>query len=181
MVRAATELMMREGVAAATTRAVATELGVGQATIHYAFGSKHELHKAVLLAVTQEILSDVQAAAPPAAADFATGLRFFVDRLWESVTSAPERHHLVAELSLTALREPVLRASLQEHQRSVNEAIAGIIAAVAQDCGQELTRTPQALARAFVAAHDGLVVQYLTDQDAQAGRDCLLDLVTTMA
>ncbi|NED37805.1 helix-turn-helix transcriptional regulator [Streptomyces sp. SID8499] len=47
LIKAAIDLMMREGVAAGSTRAIAAELGVAQATVHYTFGAKEELYCAL--------------------------------------------------------------------------------------------------------------------------------------
>ncbi len=43
LIKAAIDLMTREGVAAGSTRAIAAELGVAQATVHYTFGTKEDL------------------------------------------------------------------------------------------------------------------------------------------
>lgn len=47
LIRAAIDYMAREGVAAGSTRAIAAELGVAHATVHYTFGTKEGLYRAV--------------------------------------------------------------------------------------------------------------------------------------
>jgi AcrR family transcriptional regulator len=56
----AIDLMTREGVAAGSTRAIATELGAAQATVHYTFGTKAELSEITCL---QALISAVVALA----------------------------------------------------------------------------------------------------------------------
>ena len=59
IVNAAIRLMAREGVAAASTRRIAAEAGVAQATIHYVFGSKTELQLAALAAAGETFTREV--------------------------------------------------------------------------------------------------------------------------
>src|SRR5919205_325420 len=55
VVGAAIELISREGLSAASTRAVAAEAGVSVSTLHYCFGSKEALVDAVLEAIVAQI------------------------------------------------------------------------------------------------------------------------------
>ncbi|WP_373559169.1 TetR/AcrR family transcriptional regulator [Streptomyces sp. SA15] len=64
LTKAAIDLMSREGVAAGSTRAIAAELGVAQATVHYTFGTKEGLYQAVLEQLTENLVVQVERAAP---------------------------------------------------------------------------------------------------------------------
>jgi AcrR family transcriptional regulator len=61
---AAIDLMTREGVAAGSTHAIAAELGVAQATVHYTFGSKEDLYRAVIEQLTHDLISQVERTTP---------------------------------------------------------------------------------------------------------------------
>lgn len=67
LIQAAIDLMAREGIAAGSTRAIAAELGVAQATVHYTFGTKKDLYRAVVEQLTAEFIGQVRASAPPRA------------------------------------------------------------------------------------------------------------------
>src|SRR3954453_10139586 len=67
IVVAAIRLMAREGVAAASTRRIAAEAGVAQATIHYVFGTKTELYRAVIEEATDNLVLAVEEGLAPQA------------------------------------------------------------------------------------------------------------------
>jgi AcrR family transcriptional regulator len=64
MIRAAIEVMTRDGVAAASTRAIAAELGIAQPMVNYVYGSKDELYRAVIERITAEVTVRVRERAP---------------------------------------------------------------------------------------------------------------------
>lgn len=64
LIKAAIDFMTREGVAAGSTRAIAAELGVAQATVHYTFGTKEGLYLAVMEQLTEDLVAQVERAAP---------------------------------------------------------------------------------------------------------------------
>lgn len=70
LIKAAIDLMTREGVAAGNTRAIAAELGVAQATVHYTFGTKEDLYRAVMEQLTHDLIAQVQRAAHADAGNF---------------------------------------------------------------------------------------------------------------
>jgi len=51
-------------IAAASTRAIAAELGVAQATVHYTFGTKEDLYRAVMEQLTHDLVGQVAKWAP---------------------------------------------------------------------------------------------------------------------
>lgn len=64
LIKAAITFMTREEVAAGSTRAIAAELGVAQATVRYTFGTKEGLYRAVMEQLTQDLIAQVEAAEP---------------------------------------------------------------------------------------------------------------------
>lgn len=64
LIKTAIALMTREGVAVGSTRAIAAELGVAQATVRYTFGTKEDLYRAVMDQLIADMIAQVEGAAP---------------------------------------------------------------------------------------------------------------------
>jgi len=67
LIDAAVRVAARDGVAAATTRAIATEAGASLASVHYCFESKQELLQEVLISIINELTGEAPASAPDGA------------------------------------------------------------------------------------------------------------------
>jgi AcrR family transcriptional regulator len=171
--------MSREGVNGGSTRAIAAEAGVAQALVHYIFGSKEELYRAVIEQLTRDLVDQVRDAAGHASG-FDNELRQLVLRLWRTVREAPETHLLLAELQVVALRSPQLRVSAEDNQRKVIEVTAALIDDAAHRSGQHLARPATAIARHFLAGFDGLTLQRLTLPDDDAEWAYLAHLVSSL-
>lgn len=91
ILRAAEESFAAAGFAGATTRQVATKAGVNVATLHYHFGNKEGLYRAVL-----EEASSGRLPAPETAGTSADRLARLVGQLWDFGDSRPA----LARLSL---------------------------------------------------------------------------------
>lgn len=116
LIKAAIDFMTREGVAAGSTRAIAAELGVAQATVHYTFGTKEGLYLAVMEQLTQDLVAQVEGAAP-ADGGFEETASALAVALWRTVREQPESHQLLTELTMFALRSPALSGALEAHYR----------------------------------------------------------------
>ncbi|GAA2391274.1 TetR/AcrR family transcriptional regulator [Nonomuraea africana] len=172
LVEAAIDLMAREGVAAGSTRAVAAELGVAQATVHYTFGSKQELYRAVLEELTRALVEQV-AAATPAEAGFEETFDAVVEALWHTVQAQPRRYLLLMELHTHALRDPYLREVVVGYVRGLDELASQLVADAGARTGQHLAQPPLTVARFFLSAFDGIVLRFLTDDDAESAATAL--------
>lgn len=161
LIRAAIDLMTRKGVAAASTRAVAAELGVAQATVHYVFGSKEELYKAVIEELTREVVDYVREASPPTEGGFGDDLAYMATRLWRTVRDQPSNNQLLIELYVFAVRSPLLRETLEENRRSVNGVAAELIDQAARRAELRLALSAETLAEFFVTGFDGLSLQHM--------------------
>ncbi|WP_433620865.1 TetR/AcrR family transcriptional regulator [Nocardia sp. CA-120079] len=173
MIAAAIDLLMRDGPAAGSTRAIAAELGVPQATLHYVFGSKEELYRAVIRQLTNELVEYVRTVEVPAAADFDGSVAKLAERLWQTVIEQPGKHQLLSELSMLALRSPQFRDMFEEHRSTVEQATASLIEETARHFGIEPAANTLYLARYFLAAVDGLINQHLASPDADSEAWCL--------
>ncbi|MDH6213477.1 TetR/AcrR family transcriptional regulator [Streptomyces pseudovenezuelae] len=177
LIKAAIDFMTREGVAAGSTRAIAAELGVAQATVHYTFGTKEGLYRAVMEQLTQDLLAQVEQAAP-ADGGFEETLGALAAALWRTVREQPASHQLLTELTMFALRSPALREALDAHYRGVIEVTARLITEAAERTGRPLAQPADTIARFFLAGFDGLTLQHLSTLDDEAEHTCLQAFVS---
>ena len=179
LIKAAIDLMSREGVAAGSTRAIAAELGVAQATVHYTFGTKEELYRAVMEQLTQELVAQVERAAPTEAS-FEDTIVTLAQALWRTVLEQPASYQLLTELSLFALRTPHLQEALHSHYGGVLAVTAKLISEAAERTGHQLAQPAETVARFFLAGFDGLTMQRLSLPDEQAEGACLRALISAV-
>jgi AcrR family transcriptional regulator len=179
LIRAAIDLMTREGVAAGSTRAIAAELGVAQATVHYTFGTKEELYRAVMEQLTQELVTQVGRAAPEDAG-FEETLGTLAAALWRTAREHTGSYRLLMELTMFALRSPQLSVGLRSHDRGVIAVTARLIAEAADRAGQPLAQPAETLARFFLAGFDGLMLQHLSHPDEEVETTCLRALISAV-
>jgi AcrR family transcriptional regulator len=179
LIKAAIALMAREGVAAGSTRAIATELGVAQATVHYTFGTKEELYRAVMEQLTHDLIDQVTQAAPTDAS-FEETIVTLAEALWRTVLEQPASHQLLTELSMFALRTPHLKEALQSHYSEVLAVTTKLVDQAAERTGHRLGQPAETIARFFLAGFDGLTMQHLSLPDEEAERVCLRALVSAV-
>jgi AcrR family transcriptional regulator len=171
--------MTREGVAAGSTRAIAAELGVAQATVHYTFGTKEELYRAVMEQLARELITQVERAAPDDAG-FEETLGAMAGALWRTVREQAGRYRLLMELTMFALRSPQLSEGLQSHDRGVIAVTARLIGEAADRTGQPLAQPAETLARFFLSGFDGLVLHHLSHPDEEVEMTCMRALLSAV-
>ncbi|KND28235.1 TetR/AcrR family transcriptional regulator [Streptomyces acidiscabies] len=176
LIKAAIDLMTRKGVAAGSTRAIAAELGVAQPTVHYLFGTKEELYRAVMEQLTQDLVAQAERSAPTDGT-FGKSIATLVDVLWQTVIDQPATYQLLTELTMYALRTPHLSGALDNHFSGSISVTANLITQAAERTGHPLTRPAETTARFFLAGFDGLTTQHLSAPDEEAERACLQELV----
>jgi AcrR family transcriptional regulator len=179
LIKAAIDLMTREGVTAGSTRAIAAELGVAQATVHYTFGTKEDLYRAVMEQVTDNLVAQVERAAPTDAS-FEESIVTLAEAFWRTVIEQPEAHQLLTELSMLALRTPHLKEALHSHYTQVLAVTAKLISEAAERTGHQLAQPAETIARFFLAGFDGLTMQHLSLPDEEAERVCLGALISAL-
>ena len=179
LVRAAIDLMTREGLTAGSTRAIAAQLGVAQATVHYTFGTKEELYRAVMEQLTEDLVAQVAQAAPTEAG-FAETIAALAGALWQTVREQPASYQLLTELSMFALRAPRLSEALRSHYGGVAAVTADLITQAAERTGHRLAQPAETIARFFLAGFDGLTLQHLSAPDEEAEEVCLRALVAAV-
>jgi AcrR family transcriptional regulator len=167
LIQAALRLIAREGVAAATTRAIVAEADMSLASFHYAFRSRDELITKLI-----QFVIDNQALAATAALTFDTDLRTTIRRglqaFIDAVASDPLREQAMLELTHYALRHPELAGSAQRQYDSYYRAAATILETVAKELGITWNRPIPEMARILVTFTDGLTMGWLVDRDMAA-------------
>ena len=182
---AAIRVLAREGVAETTTRMIAAEAQVNQATLRYYFGSKDDLLLAVLQAMmrrTQEVVT----AAAPLTPEVATpgGLRAAiaesVSAFWAHVEAEPELQQMQQELTHYALRRPESAWLAREQYGGYTAVVEAIFREAFALAGQTSPTPYDALARFVIAGIDGLILQYLSDRDTTRARRDLACLIAAV-
>jgi AcrR family transcriptional regulator len=168
---AAIRVLARDGIAQATTRKIAAEAGLNQATVLYYAGSKDEL----LLAVLREMMRttrEIALAAAPAGGSPRAAIRQAVTAFWEHVEAAPELQVMQYELTLYALRHPESAWLAREQYAGYCEVVEGLLRDAFAAAGASCLIAFDALARFIVGGLDGLILQFVSDRDvARARRD----------
>ncbi|MFE4516255.1 TetR/AcrR family transcriptional regulator [Kitasatospora sp. NPDC056783] len=184
LVQAALDLMAREGVAAGSTRAIAAELGVAQATVHYTFGTKKDLYRAVVEQLTADFVDSVRGV-DPGDGPFGEQVRTLVHALWENSTKADGRCELLSEFAALAMRDPDLQDIMWAMQRGIEGTAAEILGALADAHGIRLALPAPEVAVFFLAGFDGLTSRHLAQRTPGEPTDPdtlrALDLLVTTA
>lgn len=180
LVRAAREVLCRNGVGGTTLRAVAAEAGIPLGTLHYVFPAKADLLQAVIDDTTAEVTAVL------AAVDATQGLEHAVrqglEDYWSQlVVDAPAAAMMRHELFLHAVRTPGL-----EHL--ARRQIDDYTAAVADWCTRAGAASGRAvadghvdeLADAVIATVVGLTLSFLAHRDVERGRRDLDAAVTRL-
>ncbi|NMR20324.1 TetR/AcrR family transcriptional regulator [Cellulomonas fimi] len=179
LVNAALAVASRDGVEAATVRAVAAEAGVSLGVVHYCFQDKNELLRAMGEAITARNVERVEFGSPPLDARAAVGNA--VTAIWDSMSARRGDQLLAFEMTLSALRNPelapVATAQLEHERRLAEDLLVEAAAAAGTDWGVP----PRHLARTCVAVLDGVALAWLVDGDDRAARADLAQFADHLA
>ena len=91
LIEAALAVASRDGIDAATVRAVAAEAGVSLGVVHYCFQDKDELLRAMAHAITSANLERSLGELPLEAADPESVIESVIDALWTASASPAVR------------------------------------------------------------------------------------------
>jgi AcrR family transcriptional regulator len=176
LIEAAIRVLVRDGVTAATTRAIAAEAGVALATLHYCFSSREELLGEAGRRITDRTVAAVRAAFT-GEEDLRHSIAGLLRTFWQGVEHAPGKELVGYELRQYALRQeatPELAMHQVSHYLEVHEEFLRI---VADSAGIEWTVPVDILARYIHASLDGLSLCWLVDKDSVRSQQ-VLDLMT---
>src|SRR5919107_4230327 len=164
LVEAAIQVMAREGVSHATTRAIVTEAGMTTGAFHYSFFSKEELVLEVMRllnarafqAVTEQVRADTHG---PQVIDRVVGAYV------KHVAADTAQRQLSFELTLHALREPGLREAAVELYRATLGGVEELLGEMARAGGFDWRRPVAELSRHTLSLIDGVSYQWIVTQD----------------
>lgn len=169
LVAAALRVMKRDGIAAATTRAICAEAGMPHGAFHYCFHTKKDLYAAVLATDNEIDLEDAWPEIRPAAGP-EENIRTMLAAYWAQIESDPDAQVVLYELGIIAHRDPELQdLPRAEHQQS-REKTAGYIARLGKEAGFTYLRDEAVLADLLVAALSGVTWSWLSHRDNERAR-----------
>ncbi|WP_030419852.1 TetR family transcriptional regulator [Streptomyces sp. SCSIO 75703] len=177
LVDAAIAVMVREGVSAATTRAIVAEADMPLGSFHYCFRSKEELLGEVIEVITGHTL---ERALPEVVGegDLEDRLRRGMRAYWQHVVEVPDEHRLTYELTQYAARQSGLAGVAERQYQTYLAANTRLIEALTDKEGKRLEwdAPVPTLARYVTAVLDGVTLLYLNEGNAAAAGE-VLDLV----
>jgi AcrR family transcriptional regulator len=167
LVAAAITVATRDGIDAATVRAIAAEAGVSLGVVHYCFEGKDEL----LLSMAHEITRQNLQGGLLQVRDDASPEEMFADAigaLWAQISATRGAQLLSYELTTYAMRHPEL-SQVSTLQYVVSHEAAGQFLVAAAEAAHITWTMPVALlARLVVMATDGVTLAWLADGDDEA-------------
>lgn len=167
LARAARTVIARDGLQAATTRAIVAEAGMPLASFHYAVASRDEL----LRDVVELVVADEGVAAATFLETAGTpreAIKLALTGYLEHVKADPGNEQAMFELTQYALRTPHLADLPAEQYRSYHSLAAGLLEAGASALHIEWSIPVPDLARLLVTLTDGLTLAWLADRDDAA-------------
>ena len=168
LAQAAMAVIARDGVAAATTRAIVAEAGMPLASFHYAVASRDELLSDVIELVVEGEGSVTLASLDIDAPDLRSAVRATFGAYLDLVRSDPGREQAMFELTQYALRTPELADLPAAQYRSYHALAADLLEAGASLLHIEWSIPVPDLARLLVTLTDGLTLAWLADRDDAA-------------
>ena len=190
LVDAALTVIAREGLAAASVRAIVTEAGMPLGAFHYAFDSGEELLSSAIEQVTENERSAVFASLAdlPHGAPLQETLRAGIAGYVQTIRSDQGHERALLELALHQVRSESMGSdgvNGASAQWSVYRAAAATaLEVVAERCNVEWVYPVPDMARRLVLLTDGLTLSWLIDADAEAidaDAQALADLFCTLA
>jgi AcrR family transcriptional regulator len=166
---AAFRVMARDGVGAATTRAIAAEADAPQATFHYCFGSRDELLRELMPTLIGLTPGTVMPTIEPGLGIEAT-LRDSLSRAWAIIEASVDREHVLLELTQYALRNPGLADLPRKQYEAYAEYGAEYARAVADATGVEWTLPIPVVSRMIVSFLDGSTLGWVVDRNSAVAR-----------
>ncbi len=165
LARAALVVVERDGVHAATTRAIVAEAHMPLGSFHYAVPSRDDLLRDVVELVVEGEGDAAFAGLLADAVDPADAIRRTLTAYLDHVRAAPGREQAMFELTQYALRTPELEDLPPEQYARYHGLAAQILSAAEQHLGIRWRVPVAELARLVVTITDGVTLGWLADRD----------------
>lgn len=177
---AAIRVMTRDGLAAATVRAIVAEAGMHVATFHYCFDSKESLLREVMTTITRHNREMTLSSLRPGM-DVTAAIRDGVRGYWSDVSANPSTHRLTYELTQYVLRSPELEHLAQEQYQQYFAVANDFLAAIQSVAEIRWTVPVPVLSRMLVTYLDGLTLNWLVDRDDEQAEATLDAFATSLS
>ncbi len=169
IVSAARTVITRDGVAAATIRAVAKEAGIPLGTLQYVFPTKQQLMRAVTEGLIEDVVGVLRTTAK-----LDGGLEHVlgegVRRFWADLVVGDLPSQLAQyELTAYSLRTEGLQDVARRQYEGYTDAVTEWLQASAGRAGEDSSVATRQFARLIIAAVDGLILQYVVNPDPDRG------------
>lgn len=172
LAEAAMAVMKREGVAAASTRAICRQAGMPHGAFHYCFHSKRELFTtlieadfdAPLEAAWKEIELDTEPV---------VGLRILFREYWAGLERDPEHQLVLSELTSYALRDEELREMPIWEHAAYREKISQHLKHFQDQLRISFAIPVEEFAELVLAALSGVTTAWLAHRDGELARRSL--------
>lgn len=168
LARAALAVIARDGLAAATTRAIVAEAGMPLASFHYAVPSRDELLRDVVGLVLAEESSATLPALLAEAGSIQDATRLALTAYLGFVKQDPGHEQALFELTQYSLRTPTLHDLPAEQYARYHAVALELIDAVTATLHPDWNVPMPELARLLVSFTDGLTLAWLADRDDEA-------------
>jgi AcrR family transcriptional regulator len=187
---AALDVMARDGVNSATTRAIVAEAGMPLASFHYCFANREDMLAQVIGLVVQgetRAVLDAMAAATTRASTPRARLVAILRRgsrgYLAHVEATAGAELALNELNHVALRTPALQALAVEQFRSYYRASEEILQVAAAQAGVRWAAPMPLLARLVTVGIHGATASWLVDHDTEitlAALDAITDQIASL-
>ncbi len=180
LTQAALQVMKRDGVVAASTRAICAEAGMPHGAFHYCFRSKQELYAELLSADIDVELDDAWAKID-ADGDIRASIQALLEAYWCTVEADPALQIVLTELTTLALREPSLRELPEWEQRAYRARITGHLERFAERAGVDYSIPIRTLTEMILAALSGVTTAWLSSRDDETARTTIAEFAGVFA
>jgi len=175
LVQAALAVIARDGVHAATTRAITAEAGMSLASFHYAVASRDELLREVVELVVARQDEAAFGSLDLDAPDLRSAVRAVLGSYLDVLRADPAREQAMLELTQHALRTPALGGFPPAQYGVYRDLAARLLEAGAERYGVTWDAPVDDLATLVIALTDGATLAWLATRD-DAAAERLLDL-----
>jgi Uncharacterized protein conserved in bacteria len=177
LARAALAVIARDGVHAATTRAIVAEAGMSLASFHYAVASRDELLRDVVELVVAPQGEAAFSTLDLDGADLRSAVRAVLGSYLDGLRADPAREQAMFELTQHALRTPALSAFPQAQYDAYHGLAAQLLRAATERFEVAWDAPIEDLAALVIAFTDGMTLAWLATRD-DAAAERMLDLAT---
>lgn len=164
IIAATIRVLARDGIAETTTRKIAAEANVNQATLRYYFGSKDDLLFAVLQEMMHKTKEVVQAGMSPSS-KLDEAIAESITAFWMHVEDSPELQIIQYELTLYALRNPQSAWLAKQQYDGYSALVETLFQQNFEAAGKTCAIPFAELARFVIGGLDGLILQFISDRD----------------